>query len=144
MTAFKNAFDKLGFDYSPVCLYCNHKAKLVTGEVIYPHRPDLHDLSFWNCANCEAYVGCHKGTTTPMGRLADRKLRIAKMAAHAKFDQLWNTKRSVTDRASARTSEYLWLAGELKISKSQCHIGDFDLYTCYKVVDLVQARIKSQ
>lgn len=58
-----------------ICSYCNNEAKLVSGNVIYPHRPDLAYLRFWQCAPCAAYVGCHKGTTKPLGRIANAELR---------------------------------------------------------------------
>lgn len=34
------------------CDYCNGDAWLVSGVVIYPHRPDLHGLKFYYCADC--------------------------------------------------------------------------------------------
>lgn len=42
------------------CDYCGNDAMLVSGRAIYPHRPDLFRLNFWQCAPCDAYVGCHK------------------------------------------------------------------------------------
>ena len=60
-----------------LCDYCGGAAKLVGGEVIYPHRPDLAELKFWHCAPCRAYVGCHRKNKKhgqdgmqPLGRLA--------------------------------------------------------------------------
>ena len=51
----------LPWERQPVtCPYCSRRAMLVTGQVIYPHRPDLHDLNFWLCDHCKAYVGTHK------------------------------------------------------------------------------------
>src|SRR5436309_3529676 len=42
---------------APACPYCGHFARLVGGDVIYPHRPDLSELWFWQCAPCDAHVG---------------------------------------------------------------------------------------
>ena len=39
------------------CPYCGKDAALVTGDKIYPHRPDLYDRNFWLCTACDAYVG---------------------------------------------------------------------------------------
>ena len=115
-----------------VCPYCQQKAELVTGDVIYPHRPDLHQLQFWQCVPCMAYVGCHRGTTRPLGRLADAELRQAKQDAHAAFDELWKqiTPAGTFDRSGA----YKWLARQLGIEVRQCHIGMFDVETCRRVV----------
>lgn len=114
----------------PTCSYCGQKAKLVNGAVIYPHRADLHEKPFYQCEPCGAYVGCHPGTITPLGRLANAELRREKMAAHAAFDPLWKTKRM------KRGEAYAWLAKKLRMKKEDCHIGMFDVDTCRRVVDV--------
>ncbi len=112
------------------CPYCEAKAELVHGDAIYPHRHDLRDLKFYRCEPCEAYVGCHKGTTNPLGRLADAELRKAKMAAHAVFDPIWRSGRM------KRTQAYQWLAAQLGIDPKDCHIGMFDVDTCCRVASI--------
>lgn len=108
------------------CDYCGNPAKLVTGEAIYPHRPDLYHLHFWQCEPCGAYVGCHKKEggngdgTKPLGRLANAELRAAKQRAHAAFDPIWR------ERRMRRHEAYGWLAAKLGISKADCHIGWMD------------------
>lgn len=129
----------------PHCPYCDRKAELVPGLVIYPHRPDLAYKSFWRCEPCGAHVGCHpqankrgKGGigdgTVPLGRLANAELRRAKQAAHAAFDPLWRS------REMSRRDAYAWLAGALGISPDNCHIGMFDVDGCRAVVSAVNAR----
>lgn len=115
-----------------ICPYCGRKSVLVDGRKVYPHRPDLYSLSFYYCdaGHSAAYVGCHKGTTQPLGRLADVYLRAAKKEAHAAFDPIW---RSGT---MSRSEAYSWLAKELSIPKKRCHIGMFDLDTCLKVREI--------
>lgn len=122
-----------------ICPYCGEHAALVTGDVVYPHRPDLYLKKFWNCAPCGAYVGCHAPNsklgfdgTQPLGRLANAELRKAKSAAHAVFDPLWQDKGYFKSRIKA----YNWLADKLKIPVVECHIGEFDIATCDKVVQL--------
>lgn len=39
-----------------------------------------------------------------------------------------------------RSEAYAWLAGQLGIHLFDCHIGMFDIKTCKKVVELVNAR----
>lgn len=121
------------------CDYCHRDAMLVTGNVIYPHRPDLYALKFWQCEPCDAYVGCHKAGkgqgdgTKPLGRLANAELRRAKSDAHAAFDPLWKSRRM------KRREAYAWLAAQLGISVNNCHIGMFDVDGCRAVVAAVQA-----
>lgn len=128
---------------SVVCPYCHRDAALVTGNEIYPHRPDLIDKLFWRCAPCGAYVGCHpragkngKGGIgdgrVPLGRLANAELRRAKQRAHAAFDPMW---RSGQVR---RKAAYAWLAGELGLCAENCHIGMMDVDACRAVVAVVE------
>ena len=112
------------------CPYCNAEAKLVTGVDIYPHRPDLACLNFWLCTPCDAYVGCHKGSTRPLGRLANATLRHARSRAHAAFDVLWKTKKM------RRSEAYLWLANQLGLPFERTHIGEFDEPMCTRVEEV--------
>lgn len=77
---------------APICAYCGVRSKLVTGKDLYPHRPDLYSLNFYQCTPCDAHVGCHKGTPNPLGRLANAELRKMKSAAHAVFDPIWKSR----------------------------------------------------
>lgn len=120
------------------CPYCNMPAKMVGGEVIYPHRPDLYHKKFWLCQPCDAYVGCHpvnprhgQDGTRPLGRLANAELRRAKSAAHRVFDPLWQEGKFKT-----RKDAYRWLAGKLGMPVDQCHIGYFSVPRCEQVVEI--------
>jgi len=87
----------------------------------------------WICANypeCDSYVGCHRNSRRPLGRLANKELRKWKLSAHAAFDPLW--KRGLMGRNEA----YRWLAAQLKIKVHKCHVGMFDVETCKRVVEL--------
>lgn len=112
------------------CPYCSKEATLVSGDLIYPRRSDLHCLRLWACLPCGAWVGCHAGTTQPLGRLANAELRRAKMAAHAAFDPLWRFK----NQPQVRNAAYSWLAKQLGIPRDECHIGMFDIEQCQQVV----------
>lgn len=127
------------------CPYCGADANLVRGDVVYPHRPDLHDLKFWTCDPCFAWVGTHRGTDEPLGRLANAELRKAKIAAHAAFDPLWRRKmqRDGCSKGKARRAGYTWLAGQLGIEFNDCHIGMFDVSMCERVVDLCGRRLRA-
>lgn len=130
----------------PLCPYCDQFSKLAMGSEIYPHRPALKELKFWQCAPCKAYVGCHKEGAlitvngkrmisdgkVPLGRLADAELRRAKSAAHQALDGLWRT------RMMSRNATYRWLAKELQMSVDDCHIGMFNLEQCKAVIEAVE------
>ena len=140
---------------NPVCPYCNGDSKLVTGLVIYPTRVDLADLSFYQCAPCDAYVGCHKGTTKPLGRLADKELRKWKNIAHRGFDAIWKgfKKRGIegnemsfdypqhaveTQGRMSRGMAYKYLAESMGIEQKHCHIGMFTIEQCKQVYAISQ------
>ena len=119
------------------CPYCNSEAKLVDSSIIY------HGKSYgwaYVCANfptCDSYVGCHRGTDKPLGRMANKELRAAKSLAHKVFDALWPKKfyRGGLTRRQIRNHGYKWLSEELGIPYSQCHIGMMDTDLCKKVVE---------
>src|SRR5882757_2340314 len=120
-----------------ICPYCSSRARLVGGDAIYPHRPDLYAKQFYYCATDKAWVGCHPGTVKPLGRLADADLRTAKMAAHAAFDPIWKARydqKHAADpkysKSMARGGRYKKLAELMGIPKLDCHIGEFSLEQC--------------
>lgn len=117
-----------------LCSYCERPAHLVTGAELYPHRPDLALRYFYRCEQCDAQVGCHPGSTRPLGSLANVALRKARMAAHAEFDALWKS------GSLKRSHAYAWLASELGLHVNDTHIGSFDESTCRKVVEACRNR----
>lgn len=121
----------------PSCPYCSAPAKLVTGEAVYPHREQYARDLFWCCAPCRAYVGVHRGTTKPLGRLANFELRREKIAAHRAFDQLWQSGRM------ERSEAYRSLANMLGIPAAACHIGMFDAAQCRLVVQVCAELLSS-
>lgn len=116
------------------CAYCGWPADKVTGREQYPHRPDLYEKIIYRCEPCKASVGTHPGTDRPLGRLANRALKQAKMAAHEAFDPLWR------NGSMKRSEAYKWLAAELAITAEECHIGMFDEDMCAAVIAAVQRR----
>lgn len=51
-----------------------------------------------------------------------------KDAAHAAFDPIWQSGRK------GRTAAYLWLAEQLGVPRTDCHISLFDKATCTRVI----------
>lgn len=122
---------------APICPYCGEESKLVTGAVLYcTTRADLVDKQFWRCVPCDAHVGCHRGTTNPLGRLADLTLRMWKGRAHAAFDGHWKGFETAQQRRAARTAAYARLAADLGIEAKDCHIGMFDRAGCERTIQI--------
>lgn len=115
-----------------VCPYCGGKPQLVDSAVVYGRSYGL----MWRCEPCDAYVGVHRGSTTPLGRLADAENRRWKKAAHAAFDRLWKGEGAVMTRSDA----YAWLSAVLGTPLQHTHIGMFDWRTCQRVCDEVDLR----
>jgi hypothetical protein len=130
------------------CPYCGKPAELVTGNSIYPNRPDLLHTFYWRCIPCDARVGCHKkganvhgvisDGTLPVGTLADKTLRRLRNNAHKALDPLWLSGRM------KRREAYAWLARELGINIVNCHIGRFDIETCKATIAIVGGRNKNE
>ena len=123
------------------CPYCNRDAELVTGAVIYPHRPDLAHKKIFRCEPCDARVGCHAKSGEPLGRLANAELRKAKMETHEVFDKLWKKEHwGIHCRSLTRGEAYRWLRLELNMTRDECHIGMFSVEKCQAAQEAV-ARI---
>ena len=116
-----------------ICPYCNNPAECVSGQVAYPHRRDLWRKQFWVCVPCDARVGCHGKSDKPLGRLADDKLRQARGRAHRVFDPLHRR------GSMSRSQAYAWLAEALGVTAEECHIGEFDVDQCKRVVEVCHA-----
>ncbi len=116
------------------CDYCQQPAVYVDSEVVYGQSYGMIYL----CTPCNAWVGVHSGTDTPLGRLADAALREWKKAAHASFDPLWQRKmeKDNIDKNKARTLAYYWLASQMKIEVDFCHIGMFSIEQCKQVIKI--------
>lgn len=106
-----------------VCPYCHADAELVSGSVVYPHRPDLHQNQFWQCAPCNAYIRCHEGTSLPAGTLANAELRKARIEVHEIFDALWKIE------GYTRRSLYALLRERTGVK----NLGTADMTDCEKV-----------
>ncbi|MCF8017802.1 MAG: DUF3268 family zinc-finger domain-containing protein [Vallitaleaceae bacterium] len=108
------------------CPYCGSQAEYADSKVVYGRSYGMIYL----CRQCDAYVGVHKGTDKPLGRLADKELRYWKMAAHEAFDPIWKSRRM------RRNDAYTWLAERMGLKPEETHIGMFDVPECKKVIKI--------
>ncbi|MCK9558112.1 MAG: DUF3268 family zinc-finger domain-containing protein [Candidatus Cloacimonetes bacterium] len=114
-----------------LCPYCGKEVVLKDSSIIYGKSYGM----VWICSDwpkCDAYVGCQKGSSKPLGRLANKELRFWKKQAHDTFDKLWKLGKM------SRTDAYTWLSRQLLIPQDKCHIGMFDIDQCKLVCNIVK------
>lgn len=93
--------------------------------------------------NCDCTHGAHPDGA-PLGTPANKETKQARIAAHAAFDELWKGCMSEYPKAGKRNASeitrmarrrcYAWLAERLGLDSEACHIGQFDIATCKRVV----------
>lgn len=119
-----------------VCAYCLEETKLVNSQEIYGEGRD-YGWMYW-CKDCDAHVGCHHGSITSKGRVANASLRALKIEAHKYFDNLWKKKIAMegVSKTKARRAAYSWLSETMKIDPEFTHIGMFTENECRKVIEI--------
>lgn len=123
------------------CPTCQAPAILLPASSIYSQARFTVKGMFWACKNypsCDCYVGCHSGSDVALGTMADKRTRDKRKQAHSLFDKLWykkQVKEKIT-KTEARRAGYLWLAQQLGIPTSECHIGRFTAEQCERVIEL--------
>lgn len=136
-------------DIKLICPYCTNKAELVKGIVVYPHIPELKEKNFWYCKDCDAFIGCHapnKGNNfrddVPFGRMSNKELREIKIKVHTLFSNLWKAVAKRNNRVNKQIKQeaYIWLAGEMNISKYDCRIGQFSLEQCKEAIKIMSKK----
>lgn len=112
----------------PVCPYCEVLARLVAFE--HGER--------WECPTegCGARIGIHRNSRrkAPLGTMARAPLRAWRLRTHDAFDPLW---KGPEPRFPSRSRAYAWLAAQLGISVSRCHIGEFDEVRCREALGAI-------
>ena len=99
------------------CPYCGKEAEWTSNEVVYGRRYGKSWMCYW-CADCDAYVGCHNNTRVPLGTMANKELRRARMAAHEVIDPLWRsgeyTRKGLYRRLSDAMGHDVHIGGSTK------------------------------
>lgn len=111
-----------------ICPYCGAKPELIDSAEIY------NGTSFgpiYICRPCNAYVGVHKFTNKPLGRLANAELRELKKQAHEVFDKIWKLKYK-----RGRHQAYYWLSKQMNRPFNYTHIGMMNCDECQEVINL--------
>lgn len=127
-------------EYTEICRYCGGVIRMVPAQKVYGHateRLGLQKEHIYQCQNCNARVGCHKGTIRPLGNVANEALRLKRIETHQIFDAFWREKRM------SRTAAYKWLAKKMGLPEKHTHIGGFEMDQCQKVIDLCRNETKT-
>lgn len=122
-----------------ICRYCGGVIRLVPAKKIYGASTDrlgLTDENIYLCQNCNARVGCHKGTNRPLGNVANEVLRLKRRETHQVFDSYWQK------IGMSRTKAYKWLAEQMNLPETATHIGGFEMDQCHQVIDLCRKEYK--
>lgn len=70
-----------------------------------------------NYPDCDTYVGVHRYTLRPMGRMATREVRWKRSVAHTWIDQMWQ------DYGYSRQQAYEWVAETLGLTDREAHVA---------------------
>lgn len=116
------------------CNICSGVVKYISNDKIYGKK---YGSGFcYHCTNCGAYVGTHKRRPREaLGLLANREMRILKIACHETFDKFW---KSAENPKKKRQEMYSKLATELQINVNDCHFGYFDLNLLTKSIPILK------
>jgi hypothetical protein len=121
-----------------ICQYCGKSAVLVSDTEIYGRT---FGKQFWLCRKCDAYVGCHRGSSYPLGILADKELRGLKVLGHSLFDCIWRAamKRKNWGKGRSRNAAYVWLSKITGIPLEECHFGMMTKEKCLVAIHALEA-----
>ncbi len=112
-------------DWAPppeTCNHCNGMVMLIPNSAIYGRSYGDWPYAY-ACTECDAYVGLHPHTDLPLGTLANKEERQARMENKRAFVQLQER------LGISRREAYSWLAKELGIEISKCHWSMFGVDT---------------
>lgn len=124
-----------------ICPYCKQLPEYIDSKEVYDSGVSYGMI--YCCRPCKAWVGVHKGTSIPLGRLANAELREWKIKAHASFDPLWRKKMEQgLKKGKARRLAYDWLAKEMDLPNLLCHIALFDIDQCKQVISICKPYLK--
>ncbi len=102
------------------------------------YRLGLEHEKIYLCQNCNARVGCHKGTDRPLGNVANEVLRLKRMETHSIFDAFWRS------HGMTRTGAYKWLSQKMELPEKHTHIGSFEMDACEQVIGLCREYEKNK
>ncbi len=115
------------------CTYCGNPAGCMSSKEWYGRD---YGSNIYYFRPCDAYVGTHKGSLTPLGTLANKELRALRSKAHAVIDPYWRR------QGYNRKTIYRLLGEYMGTEPNDTHIGMFNNEQCQKVIDGFHAFMK--
>ncbi|WP_409967687.1 zinc-finger-containing protein [Bengtsoniella intestinalis] len=116
-----------------ICRYCGGTITLANPREVFGDgvtHLGLEGEYIYLCRTCNARVGCHRGSTRPLGKVANEVLRLKRRETHQIFDAFWQS------HCMSRTEAYHWLGQQMGLSDKKAHIGSFEMDQCQQVIDL--------
>lgn len=113
------------------CPYCGKEAAYMSSYAFYGRD---YGTNVYVCYPCDAYVGTHKGSSRPLGTMANAETRAWRKAAHSMFDALWKHKKM------SRTTAYHWMAKEMGLPSEKAHIGMMTAEQCMTLIGKVKKK----
>jgi ssDNA-binding Zn-finger/Zn-ribbon topoisomerase 1 len=120
------------------CPYCGGNVSLVSSSIVYNGRDFGLIYLCDNYPSCDAYVGVHKGTNRPLGRLANAELREWKKKAHAAFNPLYESGEM------NRKQAYKLMQSLMNMDDKEAHIGKFDIEQCKTLIEKLKEYRQAQ
>ena len=109
------------------CPYCSGPVKFLSSKEFYGKD---YGTNVYVCFPCDAYVGTHGKGKTPLGTLANKRLRTLRMTAHSIFDPLWKGKH----RKMGRGKAYGVMQALMNLPPEKAHIAMFDEEQCLMLI----------
>lgn len=109
-----------------VCPYCGHEAKFASSRHFYGMD---YKTNVYYCDLCDARVGTHKGSTKPLGTMANAQLRVLRTKCHAFIDPYWKKGKY------SRSTVYKRMAKAMNLAPEDTHIGMFDEAQCRQLIE---------
>lgn len=98
------------------CRYCAGEVIFTTNDYLYGRRYGKHPY-LYICKNCEASVGVHPNSATPLGTLADAQLKTLRHDAKTLFFQYTRF------RGMSRSQAYKYLRTRYDLTSNEAHFG---------------------
>ena len=124
------------------CAACNEnvKAYLVPGSHVLPNQSRLSDYSFWQCPDCNNFVGTHKikkNDFAPLGPISSKKMRVMQKTIRDRINLICKSKNDVLD---VREKLYNWLGKKLYLSnyRIELTISKTTFQETMKLLDLIK------
>lgn len=115
------------------CPYCYGDTEFLSSKQFYGRD---YGTNLYVCRRCDARVGTHGKGKTPLGTMADKRLRVLRKCCHTHFDKLWKSKQM------SRSKAYQWMAHVIGVSKEEAHIAMFDEEQCMKLLKILTKKGK--